>query len=110
MHKKLTKANKAKKFSQEKKKKQQNLLSKLKNISLLIKKMKANKLVSVFLMCMIVLSPVNVSMAGNEDNCYKNCHADCTSTTNYGNTYCSLRCEADCGYKELKGTFHFLRP
>ncbi|KAM3249025.1 hypothetical protein P3L10_010794 [Capsicum annuum] len=35
--------------------------------------MKANKLVTVFLMCMIVLSVVHVSMAGCFDSCVNEC-------------------------------------
>ncbi|KAG5587181.1 hypothetical protein H5410_047615 [Solanum commersonii] len=69
--------------------------------------MEANKHVSVFLMCMIVLSVVHVSEAATFDSCNENCQRDCTSN-GHGSTYCALRCETDCGYQVLKGEFESL--
>ncbi|KAK4355509.1 hypothetical protein RND71_024480 [Anisodus tanguticus] len=69
--------------------------------------MEAKKLVTMFLMCMVVLSAVHVSKAEEFQVCFEDCQKECFAA-GHGKTYCELRCDADCGLMEIQGTFIFL--
>ncbi|WMV58984.1 hypothetical protein MTR67_052369 [Solanum verrucosum] len=58
--------------------------------------MEANKLVIVFLMCMVVLSVVHISTA----ELFKGCYDECTDSI------CRMRCQVECDYLDFKGTYY----
>ena len=73
----------------------------------------AQKIVAVFLMCIVVLAVVRVQ-AEKEDHgegpaaqAYKTCINDCEEKCRAeggGYTFCEMKCDEDCADEELKGT------
>ncbi|CAK9151100.1 unnamed protein product [Ilex paraguariensis] len=72
----------------------------------------AKKLVAVFLMCIVVLAAVHVhEVVADEEvykSCYAPCHQDCSSEGN-GYTFCEMKCDGDCGAKELQAKLEKLK-
>ncbi|GKU86556.1 hypothetical protein SLEP1_g1068 [Rubroshorea leprosula] len=77
----------------------------------------ANKLVAIFLSCLVVAAamyvPAAAQAAGTSDDdfrsCFNNCHSGCT-TGGSGNTFCEMKCDADCVAKEAAAKLNLLRP
>ncbi|KAL6338298.1 hypothetical protein AAG906_018573 [Vitis piasezkii] len=58
----------------------------------------ANKLVSVFLMCIVVMATLHIRQAVADDGyktCYEPCDEECKSEGN-GDTFCEMKCDTDC--------------
>ncbi|KAK4357403.1 hypothetical protein RND71_023013 [Anisodus tanguticus] len=70
--------------------------------------MEAKKLVTMFLMCMVVFSAVHVSKAEFQ-GCYEDCQKECAEK-GHGPTFCELKCDTDCGYMEIQESFQKLKP
>ncbi|KAK6773914.1 hypothetical protein RDI58_029153 [Solanum bulbocastanum] len=66
--------------------------------------MEANKLVIVFLMCIVVLSIVHISTAELFKGCYDECTKECTESI------CRMRCQVECDYLDFKGKLNNLKP
>nr|GLL43316.1 major pollen allergen Ole e 6-like [Ipomoea trifida]GMD64778.1 major pollen allergen Ole E 6-like [Ipomoea batatas]GMD67468.1 major pollen allergen Ole E 6-like [Ipomoea batatas]GMD69720.1 major pollen allergen Ole E 6-like [Ipomoea batatas]GMD71438.1 major pollen allergen Ole E 6-like [Ipomoea batatas] len=67
----------------------------------------AGKLVAVVLVCMVVLSAVNVvpkAEAGSDSKFYKDCYEACNKNCMKGGkgaTDCEMNCDSECNRKEL---------
>ena len=67
----------------------------------------ANKLVSVFLMCIVVMATLHIRQAVADDGyktCYEPCDEECKSEGN-GDTFCEMKCDTDCLAKVAAGKF-----
>ncbi|KAM4086051.1 hypothetical protein ACJW30_10G073700 [Castanea mollissima] len=65
----------------------------------------ANQFVAVFLMCIVVVATFSLqeAKAAEEDNfkeCFNDCRKGCLGEGN-GSTFCEMKCDNDCGEKEL---------
>ncbi|KAF7848437.1 hypothetical protein BT93_L1946 [Corymbia citriodora subsp. variegata] len=65
----------------------------------------ANKLVAVFLMCIVVATALNVHTAEAAIDeqfkaCFNTCHSECKDG-GLGTNFCEMRCDSDCSAKEV---------
>lgn len=67
------------------------------------------KVVAVFVACFLVVAALQVCEAGLEDKfsarykeCFNNCEDQCKKD-GQGYTFCEMKCDADCGAKEIAG-------
>ncbi|OWM66856.1 major pollen allergen Ole e 6-like [Punica granatum] len=63
-----------------------------------------NKLVAVFLVCIVFGAALNAEKAAAVDEKFKSCFDNCLSeclADNRGYTFCEMRCDADCSEKEF---------
>lgn len=72
----------------------------------------ANKLVAVFLMCIVVAVALNVHAAEAATDekfkaCFNTCHRECTADA-HGSTFCEIKCDGDCTAKEVAGTLRHI--
>lgn len=68
----------------------------------------ANKLVSVFLMCIVVMAALHIPQAAADEykTCYERCNQDCRGEGN-GQTFCEMKCDSDCVEKVAAGESTF---
>ncbi|TMW88035.1 hypothetical protein EJD97_019110 [Solanum chilense] len=66
--------------------------------------MEANKLVIVFLMCIVVMSTVHNTTAELFKGCYDECVKDCTESI------CRNKCEIECDCLDNKAKLNSLKP
>ncbi|KAJ6938766.1 hypothetical protein NC651_005259 [Populus alba x Populus x berolinensis] len=63
----------------------------------------ANKLAAVFLMCIVAAATMHLTTANKVDDqyaaCFNDCEDKCKSEGN-GNSFCEVKCDADCVSKE----------
>ncbi|KAI5597121.1 hypothetical protein POPTR_002G050150v4 [Populus trichocarpa] len=63
----------------------------------------ANKLVAVFLMCIVAAAAMHLTTANKVDDhyaaCFNDCEDKCKSEGN-GYSFCEMKCDADCVAKE----------
>ncbi|KAK9669612.1 hypothetical protein RND81_13G143400 [Saponaria officinalis] len=68
--------------------------------------MGSNKLVAIFLMCIIVASVVNVVVANDHDEhtseVYRKCYEKCMKGCKDGETHCEVKCDEDCDEEDHK--------
>lgn len=67
----------------------------------------ANKIIAVFLMCIVVATTtMNLSEATMLDDefklCFNNCEQECKGQ-GHGNTYCEMKCDTDCVAMQTSG-------
>ncbi|XP_038692229.1 major pollen allergen Ole e 6-like isoform X2 [Tripterygium wilfordii] len=68
--------------------------------------MAANKLFAVFVMCIVVVAAMQLRQveAAETDfkfkDCFNTCEKECIDG-GQGNTFCEMKCDADCGTKEV---------
>jgi hypothetical protein len=65
------------------------------------------QLVAGFLMCIMVIAAFSLheAKAAQDDKfklCFTNCKEGCTKDGN-GNSFCEMKCDNECGAKELAG-------
>ena len=67
----------------------------------------AKKIVSVFLMFIMVLAALQIQQAAADDgykSCFEKCSEECQSQGN-GGTFCEMKCDTDCVQKIGAGKF-----
>ncbi|XP_038713534.1 major pollen allergen Ole e 6-like [Tripterygium wilfordii] len=68
--------------------------------------MAANKLFAVFVMCIVVVAAMQLRQAEATDgdskfkDCFTSCEKECMDD-GHGNTFCEMKCDSDCGAKEI---------
>ncbi|WMV36228.1 hypothetical protein MTR67_029613 [Solanum verrucosum] len=67
--------------------------------------MEGEKLVAVFLMCMVVFTVVCEATEEEYKDCYHTCHDECTDKQGQGYTFCEMKCDADCSKKDFVAQF-----
>lgn len=71
--------------------------------------MAMKKVVAVFLMCMFVMTAMHANKAearaiDQYKNCFDTCFNECFQDgKGNGYTFCEMKCDDDCGVKEIKG-------
>lgn len=74
--------------------------------------MAGQKLVAVFLMCLVLAAALHVTEAEDVvQNDYKKCLSDCEdkcNKKNNGYTFCEMKCDSDCGAQEFRGAYIFI--
>lgn len=70
-----------------------------------------NKVVAVFVMCIVVVASMHVREANADafstkyKECFNNCEKECKNE-GQGYTFCEMKCDADCGAKEIAGIYY----
>lgn len=72
----------------------------------------ANKLVAVFLMCVVVVAAVHLSPVAADEkasaiwkDCFKHCEKDCLHAGT-GYTNCEMKCDSECDAREIAGNYN----
>ncbi|KAL3725617.1 hypothetical protein ACJRO7_030619 [Eucalyptus globulus] len=74
----------------------------------------ANKLVAVFLTCIVVATALNIHMAEAAIDekfkvCFNTCQSECKADGN-GSTFCEIRCDGECSAKEIADKLNIKLP
>ncbi|KAK6940789.1 Pollen allergen ole e 6 [Dillenia turbinata] len=73
----------------------------------------ARKLVAVFLVCIVVVAAMQFTDALNADekfrSCFNTCEEECKAHGE-GNSFCEMKCDADCTAKEVADKLHIKLP
>ncbi|CAI9107798.1 OLC1v1007245C1 [Oldenlandia corymbosa var. corymbosa] len=70
----------------------------------------AKQFVAVLILCIVVAATVQIEKTQAEGveekfkECYDNCHKSCFNQNGNGYTFCEMKCDADCGEKQIKAS------